>query len=135
GEARHATYTQREIESVPEHLVSAYFEQHGQRYIFRKDLRRAVIFGRNDLVQDAPISRIDLLICRNVLMYFNAETQARILRRFHFALRDDGVLMLGKSEMMISHRDLFSALDLKKRLFTKLPRDSVQARAQVFADA
>jgi len=48
GEARHATYTQREIESVPEHLVSTYFEQHGQRYTFRKDLRRAVIFGRND---------------------------------------------------------------------------------------
>ena len=44
---------------------------------FRKDLRRTVIFGRNDLVQDAPISRIDLLICRNTLMYFNAETQTR----------------------------------------------------------
>ena len=43
---------------------------------FRKDLRRTVIFGRNNLVQDAPISRLDLLICRNTLMYFNAETQA-----------------------------------------------------------
>ena len=51
------------------------------RYTFRKDLRRCVIFGRNDLVQDAPISRIDLLACRNTLMYFNAETQARILHR------------------------------------------------------
>ena len=47
-----------------------------QRYAFRKDLRRTVIFGRNDLVQDAPISRVDLLVCRNTLMYFNAETQA-----------------------------------------------------------
>ena len=50
-------------------------------------LRRAVIFGRHDLVQDAPISRIDLLCRRNTLMYFNAETQARILAHFHFALR------------------------------------------------
>ena len=48
-------------------------------YAFHKELRRAVIFGRHDLIQDAPISRIDLLVCRNTLMYFNAETQARIL--------------------------------------------------------
>ena len=62
----------------------------GGRFAFRKDLRRSVIFGRNDLVQDAPISRIDLLLCRNTLMYFNAETQSRILDRFHFALNPDG---------------------------------------------
>ena len=72
-----------------------------------------MIFGRNNLVADAPISRLDLLICRNTLMYLNAETQARILRHFHFALRDHGVLMLGKSEMMTSHRELFAAGDLK----------------------
>ena len=56
------------------------------RFAFNKDLRRAVIFGRHDLIQDAPISRVDLLICRNCLMYFNTEAQARILARFHFAL-------------------------------------------------
>ena len=66
-----------------------------------------MIFGRNDLVQDAPISRIDLLACRNTLMYFNAETQARILGRFHFALHDGGLLFLGKTEMLISHATLF----------------------------
>src|SRR3954454_3674567 len=135
GQARLAVYSAKSLESVPEELRERYFERSDQRWAFRKDLRRTVIFGRNNLIQDAPISRLDLLICRNTLMYFNAETQARILRHFHFALRDDGVLMLGKSEMMISHRDLFSALDLKKRLFTKLPRDSMQARAQVFAGA
>ena len=53
-----------------------YFDRTTSDYVFRKDLRRSVIFGRNDLVQDPPISRIDLLICRNTLMYFNAETQA-----------------------------------------------------------
>ena len=57
------------------------------RHAFRKDLRRSVIFGRNDLVQDAPISRIDLLVCRNALMYLNAETQASVLSRFHFAIK------------------------------------------------
>jgi two-component system, chemotaxis family, CheB/CheR fusion protein len=134
GQARLAVYSAKELEGVPEELRGRYFERSDQRWAFRKDLRRAVIFGRNNLIQDAPISRLDLLICRNTLMYFNAETQARILRHFHFALRDDGVLMLGKSEMMISHRDLFSALDLKKRVFTKVPRDSMQARALAFAN-
>ena len=71
-------------------------------YVVDKDLRRAVIFGRNDLVQDAPISRVDLLVCRNTLMYFNAETQDRVLRRFHFALKDSGVLFLGKAETLLT---------------------------------
>jgi len=52
---------------------------------------------------DAPISRIDLLLCRNTLMYFTAETQSRILARFNFAVCDDGLLLLGKSEMLLNH--------------------------------
>ena len=84
--ARQASYSEREVRGIPPELLDRYFDLAGDRYLFRKDLRRSVIFGRNDLVQDAPISRIDLLVCRNTLMYFNAETQARILTRFHFAL-------------------------------------------------
>jgi two-component system CheB/CheR fusion protein len=134
AQARLAVYTAKELESVPPELRERYFERADKHWAFRKDLRRTVIFGRNNLVQDAPISRLDLLICRNTLMYFTAETQARILRHFHFALRDDGALMLGKSEMMISHRDLFTAVDLKKRIFTKQPRDSLPARALAFTN-
>jgi two-component system CheB/CheR fusion protein len=115
--ARDAVYGPREVESVPPELRERYFERVDQRLAFRKDLRRTVIFGRNNLVQDAPISRLDLLVCRNTLMYLTAETQARILRHFNFALREHGVLMLGTSEMLIAHRDLFAALDLNKRLF------------------
>src|SRR5579864_1966931 len=70
--------------------VERYFEADGDGLVFRKDLRRAVIFGRHDLVQDPPISRVDLLVCRNTLMYFNTETQQRILTNFHFALSDSG---------------------------------------------
>jgi two-component system CheB/CheR fusion protein len=134
SQARLAVYTAKELENVSEELRDRYFERSDQRWAFRKDLRRTVIFGRNNLIQDAPISRLDLLICRNTLMYFNAETQARILRHFHFALREHGVLMLGKSEMMISHRDLFAAVDLKKRIFAKQPRDTLQTRALAFAN-
>ncbi len=120
--ARQAIYTHKQIEGVPEDLRGRYFERADQRLAFRKDLRRTVIFGRNNLVSDAPISRLDLLICRNTLMYFTAETQGRILRHFHFALRDHGVLMLGKSEMMISRRDVFAAVDINRRIFRKLER-------------
>jgi two-component system, chemotaxis family, CheB/CheR fusion protein len=133
--ARHAIYTHKQLESVPEDLRAKYFEPADQRLAFRKDLRRAVIFGRNNLVSDAPISQLDLLICRNTLMYFTAETQGRILRHFHFALRDDGVLMLGKSEMMISHRDVFEAVDVNRRVFRK--RDgppSLMARVSGLSD-
>ena len=103
AQARAARLRAKEVEAVPPDLLERYFERADGAYAFRKDLRRAVIFGRNDLVQDAPISRIDLLVCRNTLMYFNAETQARILRRLHFALRDDGFLFLGKAEMLLTH--------------------------------
>jgi two-component system CheB/CheR fusion protein len=127
--ARHAAYTPKQLESVPDELRRKYFEHADQRMAFRKDLRRAVIYGHNNLVSDAPISRLDLLICRNTLMYFTAEAQGRILRHFHFALRDHGVLMLGKSEMMISHRDVFTAVDLNRRIFRKLDKPPpLQAR-------
>jgi two-component system CheB/CheR fusion protein len=127
--ARHAIYTSKETEAVPAELREKYFEPADRRLAFRKDLRRTVIFGRNNLMADAPISRLDLLICRNTLMYFTSETQGQILRHFHFALRDHGVLMLGKSEMMITHRDVFAPIDLKKRIFRKLDRPvSLEAR-------
>ena len=118
--ARQGAYPPRQIEAVPPEALERFFERTDQRYVFRKDLRRSVIFGRNDLVQDAPISRIDLLVCRNTLMYFTAETQAQILRRFHFALDPQGYLMLGKSEMLITHSDLFAPVELKQRLFRKV---------------
>jgi len=132
-QARAAAYPPKAVEDLPREILESYFERSDQRYTFRKDLRRAVIFGRNDLVQDAPISRIDLLVCRNTLMYFNAETQQRILRRFHFGLDPDGVLVLGKSEMLLSHGDLFSPVDLKRRVFRKVGRPNLRSRVHGMA--
>jgi two-component system, chemotaxis family, CheB/CheR fusion protein len=119
-DARQATYEVHGLRGLSEQRLETYFEPVGQRYTFHKELRRSVIFGRNDLVQDAPISHIDLLVCRNALMYFNAETQARILQRLHFALHPHGVLFLGKAEMLLSHDTLFAPVDLKRRFFRKL---------------
>jgi two-component system, chemotaxis family, CheB/CheR fusion protein len=131
--ARHGAFSPRQIEDVPRDALERFFERTDQRYVFRKDLRRCVIFGRNDLVQDAPISRIDLLVCRNTLMYFTAETQAQVLGRFHFALDNEGVLMLGKSEMLITHTDLFTPVDLKRRVFRKVLRATARERMRVFS--
>src|SRR5262249_33982943 len=89
------------------------------------DLRRSVIFGRHDLIRDPPISRIDLLVSRNTIMYFDSETQEQILRSFHFSLRDNGVLFLGKSESIANRSQLFAPIDLKRRVFKKVPRDDL----------
>jgi two-component system, chemotaxis family, CheB/CheR fusion protein len=131
--ARHGAYIPRQIENVPHDALERFFERTEQRYVFRKDLRRCVIFGRNDLIQDAPISRIDMLVCRNTLMYFTAETQANILRRFHFGLDDDGYLLLGKSEMLITHTDLFAPVELKRRVFRKVIKPTLRDRVRVMA--
>ena len=134
-QARQASYSAKDIEPVPAQFRAKYFEPAGSRYVFRTDLRRAVIFGRHDLVQDAPISRLDLLMCRNTLMYLNAETQGKILARFHFALNDAGYLFLGRAEMLLTHANLFTPNDLKHRIFSKAPPASLRDRLLVPAQS
>lgn len=126
--ARQATYSIEDLTGLLPQQIEQFFEQTENSYTFRKDLRRSVIFGRHDLIQDAPISKIDLLICRNTIMYFNAETQTRILSRFHFALQEGGFLFLGKAEMLLSHADTFTPIDLKHRLFSKVPKLNLRNR-------
>lgn len=122
SQARQASYSVKEVSNIPPALLAKYFEKSEQRYIFNKELRRSIIFGRHDLIQDAPISRVDLILCRNTLMYFNTETQSKVLARFHFALNDPGFLFLGKAEMLFTHAHLFTPVDIKRRVFTKVPR-------------
>jgi two-component system CheB/CheR fusion protein len=112
-------YSANALKSVPSEIRDRYFEPDHSGHVFRADLRRSVIFGRNDLAKDAPISRIDLLICRNALMYFTAEAQERILARLNFALKPTGVLFLGKSEMLVTHADMFAAQNIRYRVFSK----------------
>ena len=132
--ARQAIYTRDALKALPDGLAERYFERGPAGYTFRADLRRSVIFGRNDLVQDAPISKIDLLVSRNALMYFTPEAQARILGHFNFALRQTGFLFLGKSEMVITHGDLFTAHDLKWRVFRKVSRRGLRDRLAFVTD-
>ncbi len=126
--ARQGIYSDKDLQAIEEQLRDKYFEPLNGRNVFRVDLRRSVIFGRHDLTQDAPISRLDLLICRNTIMYFNSEAQARILARFHFALNDSGRLFLGRAELLLTHGDLFTPLDLKARVFTKVMPGNMRDR-------
>ena len=132
-QARLATYDARQLEDVPEDLRNKYFLRAADRYTFDRELRRAVIFGRHDLIQDAPISRVDLLLCRNTLMYFNAEAQARIMARFYFSLNAGGVLVLGRAEMLFSHGMMFQAIDLKRRIFKTVQKVSHRERLLLLA--
>jgi two-component system, chemotaxis family, CheB/CheR fusion protein len=128
-------YFAKDLESLDSGLTTKYFEPQGSRFAFRSSLRRALIFGRHDLMQDAPISRLDLLICRNTLMYFTAETQGKILARFHYALNDDGFLFLGRAEMLLTHAALFTPIDLKQRVFTKVARLQLRERLMLLAQS
>jgi two-component system CheB/CheR fusion protein len=134
-QARAAIYSEKQVQSVPPALRDAYFIREGDRFAFDHELRRSVIFGRHDLTLDAPISRVNILVCRNTLMYFNTETQSRILARFHFALAETGVLFLGRAEVLSTHGHLFTPVDLRRRIFGKVPKDHWRERMAILSQA
>jgi two-component system CheB/CheR fusion protein len=117
ADARRAEFSDRSVRSVPAEILERYFQPAGQRYAIMKELRRAVLFGRHNLATDAPISKIDMLLCRNTLMYFSVPLQTYILDGFHFALNPNGFMVLGKSEVMLTRTDRFLPVDLKRRVF------------------
>lgn len=117
--AQRAIYSDLEIISILPELREKYFQKIEQGYIFHPDLHRLIHFEKHDLMQDIPILAIDLLICRNVLMYFTAEAQGSILANFHSALKNTGFLFLGQAEMLVQRRQLFTPANLKQRFYNK----------------
>ncbi len=94
-------------------------EPHGYRV--RRDLRDTLLFAGHDLLKDSPFSRLDLISCRNLLIYLNRAAQTRAFEVFHFALRPEGRLFLGTSESADDSTHLFHALDKKHRLYAARP--------------
>jgi len=131
---RRGSYLPKELENVSAELQSKWFRTNGERATLTPELRHAVVFGRQDLVQDSPISRVDLLVCRNVLMYFTSETQTAIIERMHFAIKDEGFLFLGRSEMLFSGRHFFAPDHVKHRVFTKIVEADASLRRTPIAD-
>jgi two-component system CheB/CheR fusion protein len=135
AKGRQALYTAKSIEAISPEWQSKYFENKGSHFVFRNDIRRCVIFGRHDLIHDAPISKLDLLCCRNTLMYFNAETQAKILDRFHFALKEHSFLFVGKAEMLLTQASLFTPVNNKYRIFARVAKVSWRDRLMLMSEA
>jgi two-component system CheB/CheR fusion protein len=125
--ARHGVYRVEDVKDVPTPLLERYFVRDGQTFRFRRDFRRWVIFGRHNVVQDPPLSHVDLLICRNVLIYFTGDLQDKILARFHYAIREGGFLFLGRSESLLARSRWFTPLNVKWRIFhrTNAPAPTV----------
>ena len=118
--ARHGRYKENDLlAAFGEEGAKRYFEMEDGHGVFRTELRRSLIFGRHDLVKDPPISRIDLVACRNTLMYFTAPVQLNVLATLHFALNTGGYLFLGKSEALVTRSDLFETVNLRHRIFRK----------------
>ena len=126
------TYSLEHLESVPASLRDKYFvQQPTGLYKVSDDLRRAVIFSAHNVLRDAAFTRVDLVTCRNLLIYFQPAAQVRALAAFHFALRPGGTLFLGESEGTGDLHDAFEVLDRDARLYRKPP--GVQLPAELRA--
>ena len=120
--ARAARYPEQiQADVTPERLARFFVKDDGA-YRVTRDLREAVVFTTQNLLADAPFSRIDLISCRNVLIYLNPEAQRRILSLFHFALRENGVLFLGSSETVGNLGNHFAPFSKKYRIFRHIGR-------------
>ena len=107
-----------EIDVSPERLRRFFVRQDGH-YQISKSIRELCVFSRHNLTSDPPFSRLNLVSCRNVLIYLDAALQKRVLPVLHYSLNPDGFLFLGSSESIGGSTDLFSAVDGKHRLFIK----------------
>lgn len=114
------TYAPEAFNMLDAETVRRYFDQDGDALKVKKSLRKLIVFSQHDILRDPPFTRIDLLTCRNVLIYFNDKAQRYALRLFHFALKKNGVLFLGPSESLGDVADEFEVLHQKWRLFRKL---------------
>ncbi|KWV57045.1 methyltransferase [Bradyrhizobium macuxiense] len=103
----------------PERLAR-WFVREGDTYCVVKELREMCIFSQHNVIKDAPFSKLDLVSCRNLLIYLNAELQNRVIPLFHFALLPDRFLFLGNSENVTRHPKLFAPVDRRARIFKKL---------------
>lgn len=100
--------------------LARWFVREGDTYCVVKELREMCIFSQHSVIKDAPFSRLDLVSCRNLLIYLNAELQNRVIPLFHFALLPDRYLFLGNSENVTRHPKLFVPIDRRARIFKKL---------------
>ena len=123
--ARQGVYPANIAADVSPERLRRFFVQEEHGYRVNKEIREMVVFAPQNMVMDPPFTRLNLLVCRNLLIYLGAELQKKLLPLFHYSLVQGGVLFLGSAETIGGFTNLFSALDIKMRLYRRL--DSVQS--------
>ncbi|WP_437805140.1 CheR family methyltransferase [Sorangium sp. So ce1078] len=116
---RAGRYTARRTEGVPLELREKYFSPDGDAWVVRPELRSRVVFCRHDLLRDPPFSRLDLILCRNTLIYFTPAAQVSVLAALYLSLRESGVLFTGEAENAHLLTDLFQAECRHRRVFRR----------------
>jgi two-component system CheB/CheR fusion protein len=119
AEARECKYPASISLDVSPERLRRFFSKEGERYRIVKSLREMVLFAHHNILRDPPFSRIDLISCRNVLIYLNRDVQERILGTLHFSLRPDGYLFLGSAEAADVTPKLFAPVDKKRRIYVR----------------
>ncbi len=114
------TYPESISSEVNEERLKRYFTRTGDQLRIRPELRRSVIFAKHNMISDAPFTKVDLVSCRNTLIYFESELQERVLKRFQYALGVNGVLYLGSSESLGRLQRDFTVMDSAARIFRTL---------------
>jgi len=117
--ARAASYPHGAIKEVPPELLDRYFFAQDDNYALVQSIRDMVRVSNHNLIKDPPFSRVDMIVCRNLLIYFNAGLQQRLIPVFHYSLRNKGWLFLGSAENIASRNDLFEAADPATRLYRR----------------
>jgi two-component system CheB/CheR fusion protein len=117
--ARAGIYPANIANDVAPARLTRFFLDESDGYHIKKEIREMAIFSIQDLVKDPPFTRLDLLSCRNVLIYMDSELQKRVLRLFHYALRPDGILFLGASETIGGYGDLFDERNRRWKIFKR----------------
>ena len=118
--ARAGRYSDAIADHIRPDRLDRWFLREGDTYCVAKELREMCVFSPHNIVKDPPFSRIDILSCRNLLIYLNGDLQNRVIPIFHFSLRPGGVLFLGSSENVTRHQKLFAPVDRKSRVFRRL---------------
>jgi two-component system CheB/CheR fusion protein len=119
--ARLGIYKENQMVDVPPGLRERFFTKIDDGYQINKSVRELCIFARQNLIADPPFSKLDLISCRNVFIYFGTALQKKVLSVFHYGLMPAGFLLLGSSETVGELPDLFTPIDQKGRIFTKQP--------------
>ena len=123
--ARTALYPPSIASDVSPERLPRHFLQEDEGYRIRKTIRETLVFALQNVIRDPPFTKLDLLCCRNLLIYLDPELQQRLLPVFHYSLKPDGILFLGSSETVGSAVELFGARDKKWKIFTR--KQSVSA--------